>query len=405
MNMKSRQSLSSPRAASLPLESTPESRFLAEVLKVDPTHDWRQLTHGFHTYPGRMHPDIPRRLLAEFGGSQARVLDPFLGSGTTLVETMLCGGRGFGVDVHPLAVRVARLKCSVWPREELEELVVLAENIAEESHRRARSREKTTLREPPNPVLARWIEPHIRYEIANIKEGIAEVEWSRGKDALEMILSSILVKVSNQHTDSSTVRKVASLPRGFTSRFFGQRALELAGQLDTFAEFVPPGTRAPKIATGDARYLKGMQAGSIDLVITSPPYLGTYDYAFHQRLRSNVLGIETTAAVASEIGARRHAEQSPEQAVSFWRADLESALSEMRRMVHHDANLFVLIGSSRVGKRTFDNATMLTEAAQRVGLELVAGATQRIGKIRRSLGPDKAEQEAMSESLLWFRAY
>lgn len=385
------------------MESSPESRYLADVLKVDPGHDWRQLTHGFHTYPGRMFPDIPRRLLAEFGGPNTRILDPFLGSGTTLVEGMLRGCRGFGVDVHPLAVRVARLKCSVWPQDELEELVVLAEHIAEEAHRRARSREKTTFREAANPVLARWIEPHIRYEIANIKEGIAEVEWSRGRDALEMVLSSILVKVSNQHTDSSTVRKVASLPRGFTSQFFGQRAMELAGQLDRFAQLVPPGTRAPKIAVGDARHLRGIQEGSIDLVITSPPYLGTYDYAFHQRLRSIVLGVETTAAMNSEIGARRHTEQSPEQALSFWRADLESSLLEIRRMLHRAGELFVLIGSSRVGDRRFDNATLLSEAAQRAGLVLKAGATQRIGKVRRSPGADKSAQETMTESLLWFR--
>src|SRR5260370_19935062 len=67
-----------------------------------------ELTHGFHSYPARFHPELPRRLLAGMPG--ACVLDPFVGSGTTLVEAALVGRAGLGVDANPLAVELSRLK-------------------------------------------------------------------------------------------------------------------------------------------------------------------------------------------------------------------------------------------------------------------------------------------------------
>ena len=57
----------------------------------------RDHTHGFHTYPARMHPHIARRLLEAIPPG-ATLLDPFCGSGTVLVEGILRGARTVGVD-------------------------------------------------------------------------------------------------------------------------------------------------------------------------------------------------------------------------------------------------------------------------------------------------------------------
>jgi hypothetical protein len=66
------------------------------------------LTHGFHAFPARMHPAIARVLLRELSlGRASRVLDPFCGSGTVLVEAMIAGWRSLGSDLDPLALRLA----------------------------------------------------------------------------------------------------------------------------------------------------------------------------------------------------------------------------------------------------------------------------------------------------------
>ena len=70
------------------------------------------LTHPFHSYPARMHPASARILveLVASSGVRGPILDPFCGSGTTLVEARAEGIRAVGVDLNPLAVLVARAK-------------------------------------------------------------------------------------------------------------------------------------------------------------------------------------------------------------------------------------------------------------------------------------------------------
>src|ERR1043166_7454846 len=68
-------------------------------------------THGLHPYPAKFIPQIPRQLIAELAPRDGSiVLDPFCGSGTTLVEAQAAGLPAFGIDSHPLATLIARVK-------------------------------------------------------------------------------------------------------------------------------------------------------------------------------------------------------------------------------------------------------------------------------------------------------
>src|SRR6478609_6891238 len=98
------------------------SRILSEALAVPADADARELTHGFHSYPARFHPLLCRRLLAESARAGSVVLDPFVGSGTTLVEAAVRGAFGRGVDANPLAVSLAGLKATVCPPQARTEL-------------------------------------------------------------------------------------------------------------------------------------------------------------------------------------------------------------------------------------------------------------------------------------------
>ena len=67
-------------------------------------------THGFHTYPAKMIPQIAEALLNKYGGEVKNVLDPFCGSGTSLVEANLHGINAIGSDLNPLARLIAKVK-------------------------------------------------------------------------------------------------------------------------------------------------------------------------------------------------------------------------------------------------------------------------------------------------------
>ena len=81
-----------------------------------PLYEATLCTHLFHSFAGRTHPLLVRQLMSERALPKgAVVLDPFVGSGTVLVEATLSGLRGVGCDVNPLAVRLARFKATPLP--------------------------------------------------------------------------------------------------------------------------------------------------------------------------------------------------------------------------------------------------------------------------------------------------
>src|SRR3989338_3364487 len=79
-------------------------------------------THGFHTYPAMMIPQVARRSMQEFGEGKKTILDPFMGSGTVLVESCLIDGfeRAYGIDINPLALLIAKAKTTPIQSEYLE---------------------------------------------------------------------------------------------------------------------------------------------------------------------------------------------------------------------------------------------------------------------------------------------
>ncbi|MGC8783271.1 MAG: DNA methyltransferase [Armatimonadota bacterium] len=94
----------------------------AERVEARPEEDWdyatadtKTHTHGFHPYPAMMIPQVARRLIRMYGRTGYTLLDPFCGSGTSLVEARLSGINAYGIDLNPLAVLLARVKSTPLP--------------------------------------------------------------------------------------------------------------------------------------------------------------------------------------------------------------------------------------------------------------------------------------------------
>src|SRR3972149_1874735 len=78
-------------------------------------------THGFHKYPAKFIPHIPKWAINKYlaGQTSKTILDPFCGSGTTLVEGMLAGHNVIGIDIDPLSCLISKVKTTVVDTSEL----------------------------------------------------------------------------------------------------------------------------------------------------------------------------------------------------------------------------------------------------------------------------------------------
>ena len=72
--------------------------------------DTRYYTHGYHQYSAKYIPQIPNRLISNFTKKNDLILDNFMGSGTTLVESKVLGRNAIGIDVNPLACLISKVK-------------------------------------------------------------------------------------------------------------------------------------------------------------------------------------------------------------------------------------------------------------------------------------------------------
>jgi SAM-dependent methyltransferase len=347
------------------------ARLAGALFKGDPALA-RALTHGFHSYAGRMHPSTARTAIAELTGPGQRVLDPFCGGGTVLVESMAAGRIAVGVDASPLAVLIAKVRSTLLDEAAQERLVTTAREISEEAAERARKRIRPEIPGWARDETSRF-SPHVALELLGLRELLGKTGEDPVGYALRACFSSILVKFMRQTEVPSEGEPGQRIGRGVPSRFFAGRAEELARSLAALALKTPADTPAPEIRLGDARKLTHLSDRHFDLVLSSPPYAGTYDYAEHHDVRFLWLGMPRDDLDRRQVGARSEAMGSAE---ARWLKDRRKWLGEMGRVLRPGGIAVLILGDGVVGNRPEDAAESVRLDAPRAKLALVAGAFQ-----------------------------
>jgi SAM-dependent methyltransferase len=334
--------------------------------------------HGFHSYPARLHPDTASRLIAALSPPGGMVLDPFCGSGTVLVEARLLGRRGVGVDANPLAIELAWLKTLATTADQRAELLDAAARVVEHADARRRARSGPT--HAYGPEDRELFDVHVLLELDGLNAGIRSLPSSGRRRALGLVLSAILTKVSRLAGDSASTHhlKTRRLAAGYTIKLFSKKATELAKRLAEFAERLPQRSPEPELHVGDARRLKGVRARSVDLVVSSPPYPGVYDYVAHHATRLRWLGLDAARLERDELGARRRlARLDHSEAVKRWQDELRPCLAEMARVIKPNGAAALVIADSVAGGQAVRAAEWLGALAPRAGLRVAAQASQQ----------------------------
>ena len=358
---------------------------LAEALDVAPSQEPRggateddpdrAHVHGFHSYPARMHPATAARLVRAVCGEGDTLLDPFCGSGTVLVEAMIAGRRAVGSDLNPLAVRIARLKTSRADAAVREAMMVNARTVAAFANERRERRAGATKRYLADDVAA--FDAHVLLELDSIRVGVQGTKDEGVRDALELVLSAILGKLGRKASDTASHQVPRRIAAGYPSKLFVKKTEELVRRLAAFEALLPPGVPAARVEIDDASRLRSVQPGSVDGVVTSPPYVATYDYIAHHALRMRWLGLDSRALGERETGSRRrYAALDARQAVDAWTRELTAILRCLSRVCRRGARLALLIADSAVRGEALRADELLATIAPAAGLQIVARASQ-----------------------------
>lgn len=353
------------------------ARPLQKALAV--TSDERQTRrhiHGFHSYPARLHPVTARTLIAALSSAESRVLDPFCGSGTVVVEARLLGRAVLGRDLNPLAVALTKLKSGDSTEAERSAWIRACEHVVNEAEHRRRQKERPSQLYPKEDL--ELFEIHVLLELDNLKLAVRALPEAATRRVLMLALSSVLTKLSRRHGDSSRKSSERRLPAGFAARIFRDRVHELTEQLASFERSLPERSKQPDVRKDDARLLRSVPNASVDLIVTSPPYPGVYDYFDHHAARLRWLGMDPRGLQHGEIGSRRQLNTlATRAAISTWEADWEQTLQALGRVLRQGGLAAVVMADTAVAGAVIRGDETTLRIAKKVGLSWVATASQQ----------------------------
>lgn len=377
--------LAAPVAAVAPLAPvTPSSRGASDAPAAK--HD---VPHGFHSWPAGMNKDIARVVLDGFDGP-GLVVDPFSGGGTVGLEAVLHRRPFVGVDLNPLAARVGFQRSR--PRSDPDAAAVEAavDAVTERSKDRVRAKVRTRADIPVE--VAKAFLPHTMAELAGLIEEIGNAENDDDRKLMAVVFSSILTKVSLKKGDTDSYGQPSKrVARFFPSEVFQEKAHELLDrQRVLFRRLLRPGQLRlpedfprPRFIVDDARALPQLVQG-VKLIVTSPPYGGTYDYAAHHEHRIAFLGLDDTRLRELEIGARRRQD-------SRYNFDKEifDMLQAMGLVLDDDGLAVLVLGDGVVEGQRIAADQHIASLCKDAGLEIAATASAPRTDWRG--GPDREE--------------
>ena len=311
--------------------------------------------HSLHevSYRACFKPQLPRFFIERFTAPGGVVYDPFAGRGTTLIEAALHGRRAVGNDVNPLSAMLAA------PRLDPPNL----EAIAERLRRLSRDLPAAEI----DPELLTFYHPNTLRDIARLR---AHFLRDAG-DAVDAWLRMICLNRLTGH--SSGFFSVYTLPPNQAvsvarQRKINQQRNQVPPERDVFAiilkksrallkDALPAGFRrgAGQILTGPAERTPAIGDASVDLIVTSPPFLDVVDYPADNWLRCWFAGI---AAETVPISLHR--------GLADWERFVARCFAEFARVLRPGGVIAFEVGDVRGGKVVLEQAVL--RAAR--GLEL-----------------------------------
>jgi len=362
-----------------------------------------------HPFPARMAPHIALKAIEALAPGST-VLDPMMGSGTVVRLAAEAGHRAIGRDVDPLAVLMTRVWTSPINPQQLR---VAARELVDEARELS-----------PECINLPWIDDDAETSAFSVywfaeeqrqclRQLSACLRWRDDVigDALRIALSRIIITKDRgaslaRDVSHSRPHKVAQTNAYRVFEGFLESVHRLARRLE---EEPPCGW--VDVACGDAR-ATGIDAQTVDAVITSPPYLNAIDYIRGHRLALIWFGCrlrDLRAIRRCSIGAERSPEHisDPELLDEIFRIlkippdfpqrerrmlaryviDLDAMLREVHRVLKCGGIAVVVIGNSSIKGSFVRNSRIIAHMLRRLGFNHVAHVSRPILPSRRYLPP------------------
>ena len=331
------------------LEYDPDFRDMVTFVlnKKIPVYNWFYYKEGFSR-------ELVMRYLKLWKPS--RLLDPFAGSGTSLLAAKEYGIPSTGLDVNPVALLAARVKTADWDREKL---MGILRSMKSEPF------EKQSGKFP----YARFFPRPAQQDILFLKKQISSLEMPE-REFFQLGLINAAYKCSWMYKDGA-VLKLRKKPVPPLRKYFFRTTRRMVKQADRIKGPVP------LVLEADARTMSFHE--EFDSCITSPPYLNKIEYQKIYGMEMWIIGRKEKPGVRSFISGGK--------VVDEYFADIEKVLERLYEAMKHGGKVAWVVAGGIVEGEPIESDVRTAEIAESLGFRVmrIAVARRRVATVHRTI--------------------
>lgn len=416
------------------------TRLLSENLDFH-KHRGNHGTHMFHAFPAKFPPQLPLTFILSLTQEGEVVLDPMMGSGTTVLEAFLAGRRAVGFDIDPLAVRITKAKTTPL---NVNEQMKTFKAILKKAKSRFAS-EKDELREElrhrwtpkSKEFIDYWFSHETQLELMALLSQIERVENQEIKTFFELAFSATIITKSGgvslaldlahtrphrakivinredevilgnelrQHDSSPRLNLLTKKLRSTFDEFERRSLQNIKGMVGSAT-----GKYKARIEFGDAQKLP-LADEAVDLIVTSPPYASNaIDYMRAHKFsliwlghsiedlgskRKDYIGSEDTMKTEFEnlppdtekiVAEISRLDKKRGKVLQRYYSEMQRVLAEMYRVLKPGKAAIVVVGNSVMRGRDTQTQNCLAEIGKSLGFEVPKIGLRKLDRNKRMM--------------------
>ena len=352
--------------------------------------DTNYATHGIYTYPAKFIPQLASRLICEYSNEGDSVLDPMMGSGTVIVESLLRNRIAFGSDINEIAYLITKVKARVQNTQTLEKQMLRLQHECFNVGGLFENAEKNKII-PENERIDYWFKSEQKEQLGILLFYISQVDEPDIRDFFLVCFAQILKSTSIWLQKS--VKPTRDMKKQILEPFnlFFKHAQKMIKKNEEYSKLLSEKIRNNldkfiNIKLCDSRNLT-LEDESIDLIITSPPYVTSYESAdLHQlpllwfgvlkdlpEFRKKFIGssfrerqeIKLQSYIAEDIVSKLKNKKAIE--VKNYYADMLETFYEMYRVLKPYGKACIVIGNTQFEGVDILNAEVFLEQMKAIG--------------------------------------
>jgi DNA modification methylase len=353
------------------------------------TRSVEQWTHGYHRYPAKFLPNVVKKLIEEYTSDNDVIVDIFAGCGTTLVEAKIHGRESIGVDINPVAELITRVKTTPIEPEIIQEYFSKILNKID-LYTVPESREL-----PLHKRIDYWFEKENKNKISFLYQQILFLENEIVRDFFLVSLSHILKNCSKwlQSSTKPQIDKEKKTADPFI--IFRSHTKNMVEKNKEFYNYLAEKQLVNikcEIKLEDAR-TTSIESESADMIVTSPPYVTSYEYAdIHQltgywfeyiedllQFRKKFIGtfysknerfdveLPIAAEIVNEIKAK---DERMAKEVANYFFDVHKVVQEMNRILKNNGRTCIVVGDTTFRGIKIKSAEVWSEMLKNNGFQI-----------------------------------